>query len=217
MMCVEKAFTRFLFIHSGADPSAGQLTMGCTGPHGQGGGDLTPPRGGEPVPPSWPHRLGSSETTLTISQPCLGVLELSLISMAAAFVIKNLLPTQKRECRYPPYTKETPLRVWGIPGQPVLPGLSASTQPALPWHVDTPYHRLLSHTSTGACLSKNAPETPIHTQGKGLRVAQVGWEGTWPGLELPFTFSVPSEKRARGLSGRVVLRQHQLRSHTLCR
>ena len=48
------------------------------------------------VPPHWPHPVGSSDMTLTVSQPCLEITELGLTSMAAASAHSNFCSHNKQ-------------------------------------------------------------------------------------------------------------------------
>ena len=98
--------------------------------------------------------------------------------------------------RYPPWTNEMPLRVWGLPGQPVLSGLSpippSLVSPGVWTH---PAHRLVSHIRSSLLEAEIPQETPMHTHRERTQGYPGGMgEGTWPWLELPCYLSVPLVK-----------------------
>ena len=69
------------------------------------------------------------------------------------------------------------------------------TQPALPWGVDAPSPQTSDHICKGLLEAEIPQETPIHTHRERTQ-GYLDWmgEGTWPGLELRFYFSVPLGK-----------------------
>ena len=75
---------------------------------------------------------------------------------------------------------------WTLPIPPSLLSPGVWTHPA---------HRLLSQIRTGLLEAEIPQETPIHTHRERTQ-GYLDWmgEGTWPGLELRFYFSVPLGK-----------------------
>ena len=97
--CVEQAFPASSSCPVGLIPPWARSPGPCTGLHGQGDGDPTLPSGRLlECPPHWPHQLGSSEMTLTDSQPCLEFTDLGLTSMVAASACSKFCCQQKRVC-----------------------------------------------------------------------------------------------------------------------
>ena len=112
------------------------------------------------VPPHWPHPVGSSDMTLTISQPCLEITELGLTSMAAASAHSNFCSHNKQRrvsaqiCTQDEGDPPEGVRSACIAGAawtlPILPSLLSPgvwTQPA---------HRLLTHN----CMDLLEADTP---------------------------------------------------------
>ena len=155
--------------------------------------------------------------TLPISQPCLESSELGLTSMVAASArLKFCCLRNMCLLRYPPWTKEMPLRAWGLPGQQVLPGPSPSCPAWSPLGCGHTHPTNLWATSAGACLRQRYPRKPPSTHtAKGLRVTRVGWERgpclAW-GSRVTFLFILA--KGQRPLVG--VLSQGRPRSYKLC-
>ena len=97
--CVEQAFPASSSCPVGLIPPWARSPGPCTGLHGQGDGDPILPSGRLlECPPHRPHQLGSSEMTLTDSQPCLEFTDLGLTSMVAASACSKFCCQQKRVC-----------------------------------------------------------------------------------------------------------------------
>ena len=89
--CVEQAFPASSSCPVGLIPPWARSPGPCTGLHGQGDGDPILPSGRLlECPPHRPHQLGSSEMTLTDSQPCLEFTDFCLLEI--------LLPAETCVC-----------------------------------------------------------------------------------------------------------------------
>ena len=146
--CVEQAFPASSSCPVGLIPPWARSPGPCTGLHGQGDGDPTLPSGRLlECPPHWPHQLGSSEMTLTDSQPCLEFTDLGLTSMVAASACSKFCCQQKHVSAQVPTLDEgdAPEGVgssWAAGASWTLPILPSLLSPGVWTH---PAHRLLSH------------------------------------------------------------------------
>ena len=157
-------------------------------------------------PPHWPHQLGSSEMTPTITQHCLESTELGLTIMAAASACSKFCWQQKHvSAQVPTLDEGAPLRAWSLPGQPVLPGLSPSRPACSPLgcgHSQPPSPQASDPHRPRLARGRHTPRSPHpHRQGKDSGFP--GWDGRGdtarPGAPvLPFRSFA---KRATGLSG----------------
>ena len=101
--------------------------------------------------PHWPHRQGSSEMTLTISQPCLEFTEMDPTSMVAASARSKCCCQQKHVSVQVLTLDEgdAPERVgssWAAGAAWILPILHSLLTPGVWTH---PAHRLLIHIHRG--------------------------------------------------------------------
>ena len=169
--------------------------------------------------PHRPHRLGSSEMTMTISQPCLEFTELGLTTMAAPSAHSKFCCQQKDVFAQAPTLDEVDApecmgSSWAASASWTLPIPLSLLCPGLWTH---PAHRLLSHICRGMLDAELPQEMPSTHSGKGLSVTRVGWErGPSLGWSSSVTFLFLRAKGRGLLGGGAVLRQYRLRSHTFC-
>ena len=153
--------------------------------------------------PHRPRRLGSSEMTLTVSEPCLESTELDLTSIAAASARSKFCCQQKHVSAQVPTLDEVdaPAGVesswaagaaWTFPITPSLVSPGVWTHPA---------HRLVSHIRKGLHEAEIPQETPIHTQGKDSGLPWWDGRGDLARAGAPLLPFCSFGQRARGLSG----------------